>query len=321
MSKNEQLEVATESNRVRFGKNFTVDFQRTLRIPDDGNTYPLPPGLGRFPIARVQDYLSRAPDSWKEHGGIFIPMYQREALWLNFSGRYWRPNAVKVAVGKINALTGKAWDQKLSGEVQDYMVSPPQPWLDGIKTGKDTIRQFVAMPLGMGYTVEAQLTGKEEFGGIQIIVYEPKQGIFPDEEPPRHREIEDEIMFCMAPAYSAAGAEMGIAAGGQMEQTIYEDDHGVDTWDENNFGRLYIHIVNSMDFREITGKEPPATPISAKTYAEHGLPWFDLYDEDKNDLPVADKLKTVKSVKEIDKEKGFVPQQADDPSKSEKRAL
>ena len=27
-----------------------IDFQRTLRIPDDGKDYPLPPGLGRFPI-------------------------------------------------------------------------------------------------------------------------------------------------------------------------------------------------------------------------------------------------------------------------------
>jgi len=31
------------------------------------------------------------------------------------------------------------------------------------------------MPLGSGYTVEGQVTGKEEFGGIQIIVYEAKK--------------------------------------------------------------------------------------------------------------------------------------------------
>ena len=27
-----------------------VGFQRTLRIPDDDKDYPLPPGLGRFPL-------------------------------------------------------------------------------------------------------------------------------------------------------------------------------------------------------------------------------------------------------------------------------
>lgn len=40
-----------------------------------------------------------------------------------------------------------------------------QPWLDGIATGTGTIRQFVAMPLGLGYTVEGQLTEEEQFGG------------------------------------------------------------------------------------------------------------------------------------------------------------
>ena len=38
-----------------------IEFQRTLRIPDDGNTYPLPPGLGSFPIYRVEDYATRVP--------------------------------------------------------------------------------------------------------------------------------------------------------------------------------------------------------------------------------------------------------------------
>ena len=28
-----------------------IDFQRTLRIPDDGKTYPLPPGLGPLSAA------------------------------------------------------------------------------------------------------------------------------------------------------------------------------------------------------------------------------------------------------------------------------
>ena len=34
----------------------TVTFQRTLRIPDDERTYPLPPGLGDFPLRHVDDY-------------------------------------------------------------------------------------------------------------------------------------------------------------------------------------------------------------------------------------------------------------------------
>jgi hypothetical protein len=37
----------------------TVEFQRTLRIPETG-LHPLPPGLGRFPLRRVADPRHRA---------------------------------------------------------------------------------------------------------------------------------------------------------------------------------------------------------------------------------------------------------------------
>jgi hypothetical protein len=302
-----KLEISVRSDRLYFGSNFSVEFERTLRLPDDGKVYPLPPGLGSFPVCRVSDYADKVPAEWNDHGGVFIPMYQREALWISLNGRDWRPNAVKIGVGKINAITGDTWNQKLSGKEQDYIVCPPQLWLDGIKTGRDVVRQFVAMPLGEGYTIEGQLTGEEKFGGIQIIVYEPKPGKFPDREPEYNFE-DDGIMFSMLSVYD----EMGISAGGKMEQKIYEDEYGVETWDENNLGRVYVHIVNSLVFREITGKEPPPSPISAKTYAEYGLPWFDLYDEDKNDVPVSEKLYTIKPVKLIDKMKGLSPQQDDD---------
>jgi hypothetical protein len=62
--------------------------------------------LDAFPIHRVEDYSDRVPTAWREHGGVFIPMYQREALWLAFGGAYWKPNAVKIGVGKINAVSG-----------------------------------------------------------------------------------------------------------------------------------------------------------------------------------------------------------------------
>jgi hypothetical protein len=35
-----------------------IDFQRTLRIPDDDGEYPLPAGLGRFPVNHVDDYAA-----------------------------------------------------------------------------------------------------------------------------------------------------------------------------------------------------------------------------------------------------------------------
>jgi hypothetical protein len=144
------LRVSIEADRVRVGPRFAVHYQRTLRIPDDGKTYPLPPGLGPFPVHRVRDYADRVPASWKEHGGVFLPMYQREALWLAFDAAPWKPNAVQVGVGGVNAVSGEAWDERLRADPQNYLVCPEQPWLDGINTGDGRVRQFVAMPLAPG---------------------------------------------------------------------------------------------------------------------------------------------------------------------------
>ena len=54
--------------------------------------------------------------------------------------------------------------------IQDYVVTPKQLWLDGIATGNGRVRQFVAMPLGSGYSVEAQVTGQDLVGGLQFHV-------------------------------------------------------------------------------------------------------------------------------------------------------
>ena len=318
------LKVTTKNNCISFGDRFSLNFQRTLRIPDDDKTYPLPPGLGTFPVCRVEDYRDDVPASWLEQGGVFIPMYQREAMWISFDSCDWRPNAIKIAVGKINAISGKPWHQKLEKSTNkkrskkkytaeaDYLVAPPQPWLDGINAGDGYIKQFVAMPLGMGYTVEGQITGKEEFGGIQIIVYEPKPGKFSNIK--RSRGSIDFMEMVQERSSDECGfaGEMGIAAGGKMKQKIYADSYGIDTWDKSNYGRVYVHIVNSMMYREITGLEPPATPVTAETYAKQNLPWFDVYDETMSDIAPSPELSQVKTIQEIDAEKGFTAQQDDD---------
>ena len=53
----------------------TIDFQRTLRIPDDGKDYPLPPGLGSFPLRHIDEHAERVPAPWLKRGGVLLPMY------------------------------------------------------------------------------------------------------------------------------------------------------------------------------------------------------------------------------------------------------
>lgn len=294
------MKVIIKDNRVYVGERFSVSFQRTLRVPDNDQHYPLPPGLGVFPILRIEDHRDCVPKKWRERGGFFIPMYQREAVWLGFGGADWKPNAVKIGVGRVNAISGGKWDMRLHTDPQDYLVCPDQLWLDGVNAGDGFIRQFVAMPLGEGYTVEAQVTGAEDFGGIQLIVYEPQPGRFPDKPPPIEMTTVPAAMFASA---AAPMVEMGLAPGGKMRQKIYPDSYGIDTWDEEKFEHISVRILNSKQFRQVTGLAPPVTPVTAKTYTKYGLPWFDLYDEAYGDVAGAEKLARVKSVGEISSER------------------
>lgn len=183
----------------------SIEFQRTLRIPDDNREYPLPPGLGRFPLFHLEDYAQKVPEEWRARGGVFFPMYQSEAMWVNFHGDY--PCAIKVAAGKINAVSGHPWTNVLSGSPQDYLVVPGQPWLDGFCVAKGLIRQFVAMPLGAGFTTEEQLTGKAEFGGLQLCVYPMKNEFYEAWQ----REIDSMPKFSRCP--SAVNEPLGMGAG------------------------------------------------------------------------------------------------------------
>ena len=105
-----------------------MSFQRTLRLPETG-LHALPPGLGRFRLRRVADYPDTAPADWLERGGVMLPVYQREAMWLSFVSS--EPAALQVAIGKICAISGTAWREKLRHEPQNYVALPRQPWLDG----------------------------------------------------------------------------------------------------------------------------------------------------------------------------------------------
>ena len=268
-----------------------IEFQRTLRIPDDNRSYHLPPGLGEFPLYRVDDYPDNLPDTWEEHGGVFLPMYQTEAMWINFHADY--PMAVKIAAGKINAVTGEAWKAELTDTPQDYLVVPEQPWLDGFCVEKGLIRQFVAMPLGEGYTAEEQLTGEAEHGGLQIAVYPMQVSIYEERQMEQMRYLSDVPPKPMA---VQSLPDMGLAPGGLMRQEIYEDDYGFNVWDRSIHSRCFVHILNSVQLVHLTGCEPPGKPWTAQDYTAAGLPWFDYYGNDLSALEGAKKLAGLDSV-------------------------
>jgi hypothetical protein len=303
---------------VHLEARFTINFQRTLRIPDDDKEYPLPPGLGSFPLRHVDDFKDRVPAKWNEHGGVMLPMFQSEALWVQFSGHHVRrqgvyPFAVKLSAGKVSAVTGDDWEKGL--KAKDYMVVPQQPWLDGYVVEEGVIRQFIAAPLGSGFTAEEQITGKAQHGGIQIEVFPMKREVF-DRRFPKQPEQRPSFIRSMslfsgdAPIeaacnYVAASADMGLAAGGRMKQQIFEDPYGLDDWDTEHGSRCFVHLANSLVWKAITKQDPPYPPTTAADYTARGFPWFDYYSDDWKSLAGTGKLKGLKSLLELGFQKGL----------------
>ncbi len=67
-----------------------------------------------------------------------------------------KPFAIVIYVKGVNAISGAPRDEKpidtfariLKLPYQDYLVVPPQKWLDGIAISPGLVRQLVAVPSG-----------------------------------------------------------------------------------------------------------------------------------------------------------------------------
>jgi hypothetical protein len=310
------------------GTRCQISFQRTLRLPDDGKTYPLPAGLGRFPLRSVNGYADTTPQQWLEKGGVMLPMYQGEAMWMSFESTI--PCALKIVSGSVNALTGERDLRELDSDPQNYVVVPEQPWLDGFKVSKGTVRQFVAMPVGSGFTASEQLAKDAEAGGLVIEVFPMKAELSFTEflEGELDRIMHDVLtnllgegwegqsqILCCRPASAMvceSGESVGLGAGGKIQQEVYADNRGIDSWSFQHATRVCVHTCNAMMWRKVTGENPPHPPLTATEYTRHRIPWFDFYRADLDALPETNDLAGIKTVAQVSADKGLASWEDED---------
>ncbi|MGY4197835.1 trypsin-like peptidase domain-containing protein [Bradyrhizobium sp. USDA 4520] len=94
---------------LHFGDFVRVSFHRTLRVPETDRDHPLPPTFGRFSLEFPNE--NSRPE-------FAIPIRRREALWIAFEGPDWRPSAVKIGIGTVNAMDGRLWEAGLRSNPQ-----------------------------------------------------------------------------------------------------------------------------------------------------------------------------------------------------------
>jgi hypothetical protein len=151
-----------------------------------------------------------------------------------------------------------------------------------VETG--VVRQFVAVRLESGESVEHQLTGRDR-GGITLTSFRPRPGTI------------DADAVTRKPG--GPTRELGLGAGGRITQRIYPDPLGVQTWEHSPDRVLHVHLIDADQFTRATGESVPPSPVDAETYSRFGLPWFEVYDSARGALPSTPALSTIQSVDEI----------------------
>ncbi len=104
-------------------------------------------------------------------------------------------------------------------------------------------------------------------------------------------------------------AEMGVAAGGTIEQVIRRDYHQADIWDREGIIMFNVQILNASVFSSITGLPAPNTPVNANTYALYSYPFFKVYE---GQTGICGQFEGVQTVTEKDAETGENRRSAED---------
>ena len=89
---------------------------------------------------------------------------------------------------------------------------------------------------------------------------------------------------------------MGLGRGGEIRQKIYPDPYGLDVWKSEPSVIERIHIVSSEDFKQITGFDALATPVTMEAYRRARIPWFELPDKHLNDTKGSSVFKSLNAV-------------------------
>jgi hypothetical protein len=93
----------------------------------------------------------------------------------------------------------------------------------------------------------------------------------------------------------APKSEMAIAAGGFINQGIVRFEK--DDYQKSIPVTFNVQILNTACFQQVTGKKPPRSPITAKSYADCGYPFFSIYEEPTT---ISGDFEGLRSVAQID---------------------
>jgi hypothetical protein len=220
-----------------------ISFQRVRR--DISQTA----SLGISLIHRVRDHTRKIPKEWKQSDAIFLPIPDEEAVWIAFDPGKTKPKAVQIKFGAINAVSGRNWKEKLEDLPQNYVVCPPQLWMEGTYSE--------------GRLVERLHHLSKPFELMEIVIYQLKPNRVPKKVQPTSR------------SHSYIDVQQGFIDTSEkrvIRRGIAHDPFGLEAWNTKTPSTLAVYLTSASLYYQITGSNPPTTPADADIYTGFRLP-------------------------------------------------
>jgi len=140
--------------------------------------------------------------------------------------------AIRPFVGGVNAISGNTFVPNMATAIresngierkQDYVVVTPdkettQKWLDGARTGRGVIRQFAAVSGVSELSIEHQVTGTNDVGGLQFEIIPKHESCCAGFWPSVFGQKELSVPFLATPK------DLGLVPGRRIYANTREDD-------------------------------------------------------------------------------------------------
>ncbi len=110
---------------------------RTVRIQGGQSCLP-PRGLGTFHLLNTQPYRNQLPPKAVALGGLFLPMYESEAMYITFDCQASDKFVVRPFLGGVNGISGKRLYSSQPHYESKTTLSPPSS-TDWMKSQADRV--------------------------------------------------------------------------------------------------------------------------------------------------------------------------------------
>jgi hypothetical protein len=228
------IELDRDQLRVDGALSLSVQRAPRLRRAIEGQG---PSSLGLLPLHRVAEHPA-LPARVRRRGGFFTPLGREESFWIGIDAV--RPYAVRVGLGRLDALTGRAWRRALDARLPNYVVAPPPRSIFGIRLRDGSVRQFEFDETPLRLVVVPSQTAARESS--------PSSVPFDRQHKPRSASL------------CTGGQATGQPRSGRVD------------WDDAGSRRVTISLVDPAEYRVATGRTLPPPPPSNERYVPRPLP-------------------------------------------------